>query len=121
EPLRPRTPGLVTMYSCGPTVYRSAHIGNLRTFLLADLVRRALEVGGVEVRQVQNITDVGHMTNEEFDRGEDRMLVSARLEDKSPAEIAEYYTRAFLEDAAALHLQREATYPRGSEHVSQSL
>jgi cysteinyl-tRNA synthetase len=119
EPVRPHTPGRVAMYSCGPTVYRYAHVGNLRTFLLADLVRRALEVGGVEVRQVQNITDVGHMTNERFDRGEDRMLVSARLEDRSPAEIADYYTRAFLEDAAALNLQRAAAYPRASDYVPQ--
>src|SRR4029453_10097516 len=104
EPLRPGTPGRVTMYSCGPTVYRSAHIGNLRTFLLADLVRRALEAGGTEGRQVQNITDVGHMTNEELDRGEDRMLVSARLEGRTPAEIADHYTRAFLADAAAFSL-----------------
>jgi cysteinyl-tRNA synthetase len=119
EPVRPRTPGRVDMYTCGPTVYRNAHIGNLRTFLLADLVRRALEVGGIEVRQVQNITDVGHMTNEEFDRGEDRMLVSARLEDKSPAEIAEHYTGAFLQDAAAFNLQRAAAYPRASDYVPQ--
>ncbi|MFL6297823.1 MAG: cysteine--tRNA ligase, partial [Actinomycetes bacterium] len=119
EPVRPHTPGRVAMYSCGPTVYRYAHVGNLRTFLLADLVRRALEVGGLQVRQVQNITDVGHMTNERFDRGEDRMLVSARLEDRSPAEIADYYTRAFLEDAAALNLQRAAAYPRASDYVPQ--
>src|SRR5215213_1414864 len=119
EPLRPRTPGRVTMYSCGPTVYRSAHIGNLRTFLLADLVRRALEVNGTEVRQVQNITDVGHMTNEEFDRGEDRMLVSARLEDKTPAEIADHYTQAYLRDAAALNLRPAAAYPRASEYIPQ--
>jgi cysteinyl-tRNA synthetase len=121
EPVRPRTPGRVTMYTCGPTVYRYAHIGNLRTFLLADLLRRVLEAGGVEVRQVQNITDVGHMTNERFDRGEDRMLVSARLEDRSPAEIADYYTAAFLEDAAALNLQRAAAYPRASDYVPQML
>src|SRR4029450_383297 len=119
EPVRPRAPGTVAMYTCGPTVYRYAHIGNLRTFLLADLLRRALEADGLAVRQVQTITDVGHMTNEEFDRGEDRMLVSARLEDKSPAEIADYYTRAFLEDAAALNLQRAATYPRASDYVPQ--
>jgi cysteinyl-tRNA synthetase len=119
EPLRPRTPGRVTMYTCGPTVYRYAHIGNLRTFLLADLLRRALEAGGTEVRQVQNITDVGHMTNEEFDRGEDRMLVSARLEDKTPAEIADYYTQAFLADAAALNLRPAAAYPRASDYVPQ--
>jgi cysteinyl-tRNA synthetase len=121
EPVRPRTPGRVAMYSCGPTVYRYAHIGNLRSFLLADLVRRALEAGGTEVRQVQNITDVGHMTNEEFDRGEDRMLVSARLEDKSPAEIAVYYTEAYLADAAALNLQRAAAYPRASDYVPEML
>ena len=119
EPVRPRTPGRVGMYSCGPTVYRYAHIGNLRTFLLADLVRRALEIGGAEVRQVQNITDVGHMTNEEFDRGEDRMLVSARLEDKTPAEIAEHYTKAFLADAAAFNLQPAAEYPRASDYIPQ--
>jgi cysteinyl-tRNA synthetase len=119
EPLQPRTSGKVAMYTCGPTVYRYAHIGNLRTFLVADLLRRALEADGLEVRQVQNITDVGHMTNEEFDRGEDRMLVSARLEDKSPAEIAAYYTEAFLADAAAFNLQPAAAYPRASEYVPQ--
>jgi cysteinyl-tRNA synthetase len=119
EPLRPRTPGRVAMYTCGPTVYRFAHIGNLRTFLLADLLRRALEAEGMQVRQVQNITDVGHMVDEEFDRGEDRMLVSARLEDKSPAEIAAHYTEAFLADAAAFNLQPAAEYPRASEYVPQ--
>ena len=121
EPLRPRTPDRVTMYTCGPTVYRYAHVGNLRTFLLADLLRRALEAGGTEVRQVQNITDDGHMTNEEFDRGEDRMLVSARQEDKSPAEIAQHYTEAYLADAAALNLRPAAAYPRASEYVPQML
>jgi cysteinyl-tRNA synthetase len=119
EPLRPRTPGTVAMYTCGPTVYRYAHIGNLRTFLLADLLRRALEADGMRVRQVQNITDVGHMVDEQFDRGEDRMLVSARLEDKSPAEIAAHYTEAFLADAAAFNLQPAADYPRASEYVPQ--
>jgi len=121
EPVRPRTPGRVTMYTCGPTVYRYAHVGNLRTFLLADLVRRALEAGGAEVHQVQNITDVGHMTNEQFDRGEDRMLVSARLEDKTPAEIADHYTESFLRDVAALNLRPAAAYPRASDYIPQML
>ena len=121
EPVRPRTHGRVTMYTCGPTVYRYAHVGNLRTFLLADLVRRALEAGGAEVHQVQNITDVGHMTNEQFDRGEDRMLVSARLEDKTPAEIADHYTEAFLRDVAALNLRPAAAYPRASDYIPQML
>jgi cysteinyl-tRNA synthetase len=121
EPVRPLRPGRVGMYTCGPTVYRYAHIGNLRTFLLADLVRRALEADGVEVRQVQNITDVGHMVDERFDRGEDRMLVSARLEDKTPEEIAEYYTSAFLEDVAAFNLRPAHSYPRASHYVPQMI
>jgi cysteinyl-tRNA synthetase len=121
QPLRARTPGLVRMYTCGPTVYRSAHIGNLRTFLLADLVRRALEAEGTEVRQVQNITDVGHLTNERFDRGEDRMLVTARLESKTPAEIAEHYTRAYLADAAAMNLRPAHAHPRASDYVPQMM
>ncbi len=121
EPVRPGTPGMVTMYTCGPTVYRYAHIGNMRTFLLADLVRRALEAEGTEVRQVQNITDVGHLTNERFDRGEDRMLVTARLEHKTPAEIAEHYTKAYLADADAMNLRPAQSHPRASEYVPRMI
>jgi cysteinyl-tRNA synthetase len=117
EPVAVPGSGPLRMYTCGPTVYRYAHIGNLRTFLLADLVRRALESEGIAVRQVQNITDVGHLTNERFDHGEDRMLVSARLEGKSPAEIAEHYTQAYLADAAALNLEPAHSYPRASAYV----
>ena len=117
EAVAPRTPGRLRMYTCGPTVYRYAHVGNLRTFLLADLVRRALEADGIQVLQVQNITDVGHLTNERFDHGEDRMLVSARLEGKAPAEIAEHYTQAYLADAAALNLEAADSYPRASAYV----
>jgi cysteinyl-tRNA synthetase len=112
---------VVRMYTCGPTVYRYAHIGNLRTFLLADLVRRALEADGAEVLQVQNITDVGHLTNERFDRGEDKMLVSARLEGKTPAEIAEHYTQAYLADAAAINLRPAHAHPRASQYVPQMI
>src|SRR5256885_7411414 len=88
EEVRPLAPPQVGIYTCGPTVYRFAHIGNLRTYLFADLLCRALELGGLQPRQVKNITDVGHLTDEMFDRGEDKMLVAARLEKKSPAEIA---------------------------------
>jgi cysteinyl-tRNA synthetase len=121
EPVATDGAGPVRMYTCGPTVYRYAHIGNLRTFMLADLVRRALEADGVEVHQVQNITDVGHLTNERFDHGEDRMLVSARLEGRSPAEIAEHYTRAYLADAADLNLEPAHSYPRASAYVPQMI
>src|SRR5919109_2947674 len=88
EPVRPLGHRRVTMYSCGPTVYRPVHIGNLRSFLLPDLIRRALAWEGAAVTQVMNITDVGHMTDELYDRGEDRMLLAAADEGLAPAEIA---------------------------------
>jgi cysteinyl-tRNA synthetase len=109
------------MYSCGPTVYRYAHIGNLRTFLMADLIRRVFEYQGAAVHQIQNITDVGHMTDDQFDTGEDKMLVSAGLEGKSPEEIAAYYTDAFLTDVAAINIQPAAEYPRATAYIPQML
>ena len=80
EPVEPLAPGRVRMYTCGPTVYRYAHVGNLRSYLLADLIRRVLLYHGLDVLHVKNITDVGHLRDERFDRGEDRMLVQAGLE-----------------------------------------
>src|SRR5579864_3616752 len=110
--LTPLRAGAVRIYSCGPTVYRYVHVGNLRTFMLQDLLCRSLEYLGYQTEQVMNITDVGHLTDDTFDRGEDKMLVSARLEKKSPEEIAEYYTSAFMSDATKLNIRRAATYPR---------
>ena len=78
EPFEPLTPPLVRMYSCGPTVYDYAHIGNFRSFLFSDVLRRLLEVAGYEVMHVMNITDVGHMTADDAEGGEDRMAVAAR-------------------------------------------
>ena len=118
QPLEPLAgSGEIRMYSCGPTVYRYAHVGNLRTFLLADLIRRVVLYHGVHVRHVQNITDVGHLRDERFDRGEDRMLVSAGLEDKTPAEIADAYEAAFHADAALINLLPAHVYPRATEHI----
>jgi len=102
EPVEPFDGRRLRMYSCGPTVYRFAHVGNLRTFLLADLIRRAVLYHGVDVFQVQNITDVGHLRDERFDRGEDRMLVAAGLEHKTTQEIADAYEAAFHADAVAI-------------------
>ncbi len=120
EPVVPlRGDGTIRMYSCGPTVYRYAHVGNLRTFLLADLVRRVLLHHGLRVVHVQNITDVGHMRDERFDRGEDRMLVAAKLEDKSPAEIAAAYEAAFHADAALVNLLPAHVFPRATEHIAE--
>jgi cysteinyl-tRNA synthetase len=107
------------MYSCGPTVYRYAHVGNLRTFLLADLIRRAVLYHGIDVFQVQNITDVGHLRDERFDRGEDRMLVAAGLEHKTTQEIADAYEAAFHADAALLNLLPAHVFPRATEHIPE--
>jgi cysteinyl-tRNA synthetase len=121
EELRPVRDGVVRIYSCGPTVYRYAHVGNLRTFMLPDLLCRSLEYLGYKTEQVMNITDVGHLTDDTFDRGEDKMLVSARLENKSPAEIAAYYTEAFMNDAAKLNIGRAAQYPHATHYIPQMI
>jgi cysteinyl-tRNA synthetase len=118
---QPLDRGHVRLYSCGPTVYRYVHIGNLRTFMLPDLLCRSLGYLGYDTTQVMNITDVGHLTDDSFDRGEDKMLVSARLEKKSPEEIAAYYTQAFMDDAAKLNIRRAAEYPHASHFIPQMI
>jgi cysteinyl-tRNA synthetase len=121
EELQPLRDGVVRIYSCGPTVYRYVHVGNLRTFMLPDLLRRSLEYLGYQTEQVMNITDVGHLTDDTFDRGEDKMLVSARLENKSPEEIAAHYTLAFMDDAARLNIRRADHYPRATDYIPQMI
>jgi cysteinyl-tRNA synthetase len=119
EPVEPLEPGRVGMYTCGPTVYRFAHVGNLRSNLLADLIRRVLLYHGLEVIHVKNITDVGHLREDEFDRGEDRMLVSAGLEHKSTAEIADAYEAAFHADEALVNILPAHVFPRATEHIAE--
>jgi len=97
------------------------HVGNLRTFMLPDLLRRSLEYLGYQTEQVMNITDVGHLTDDTFDRGEDKMLVSARLENKSPEEIAAHYTTAFMDDAAKLNIRRAEHYPHATHYIPQMI
>ena len=121
EAVRPLAPGAVSMYSCGPTVYRPVHIGNLRSFLLGDLIRRALVWTGLSVRQVMNITDVGHMTDEIYDRGEDKMLLAAADEGLSPEEIAAKYEAAFHRDSARLGIVPAEVYPKASGHIGQMI
>src|SRR5216683_851930 len=121
ENLQPVREGIVRIYSCGPTVYRYVHVGNLRTFMLPDLLCRSLEYLGYQTEQVMNITDVGHLTDDTFDRGEDKMLVSARLENKSPAEIAAHYTAAFMDDAAKINIRRAALYPHATQYIPQMI
>jgi cysteinyl-tRNA synthetase len=121
EELRPVRDGIVRIYSCGPTVYRFAHVGNLRTFMFPDLLRRSLEYLGYRTEQVMNITDVGHLVDDTFDRGEDKMLVAARLESKSPEEIADFYTDAFLKDVASVNIRPPDHSPRATAYVAQMI
>ncbi|HEY3241339.1 MAG TPA: cysteine--tRNA ligase, partial [Acidimicrobiia bacterium] len=121
EPVRPLQAARVTMYSCGPTVYRPVHIGNLRSFLLSDLIRRALAWEGVAVYQVMNITDVGHMTDELHDRGEDKMLLAAADEGLSAAQVAAKYEATFHRDMARIAILPAEVYPRASDHLTQMI
>jgi cysteinyl-tRNA synthetase len=121
EPVEPMDGQTVRMYTCGPTVYRYAHVGNLRSYLLADLIRRTLRYHGLSVLQVKNITDVGHLRDERFDRGEDRMLVQAGLEQKTSAEIADAYEAAFHADEAAVNILPAHVFPRATDHIPEML
>ena len=123
RPFRPLAPGpeaTVRMYNCGPTVYGRVHVGNLRTFLFADTLRRWLEVRGHRVRQVMNITDVGHLQGD-ADEGEDKIEAQARREQRDPWEISRGFTALFLRDVRELGLLEPAVRPKASEHVPEML
>jgi cysteinyl-tRNA synthetase len=108
--------GLVKIYCCGPTVYRPAHVGNLRTFLLADLIKKTLELNGLAVKLVQNITDVGHMTEDVEE--EDKILSQSALEKVDPFSLARKYELIFHNDLALLNIAKADLYPRASESIS---
>ena len=120
ETFRPIKAGRVGMYHCGPTVYDQAHIGNMRTYIMADLIRRTFEYLGYEVRQVMNVTDVGHLTSD-ADEGEDRMLVGARRAGRGPWEIAEHFTRLFFQDSVALNILRPHVVCKATEHIPEMI
>lgn len=106
--------GVVSIYCCGPTVYRDAHVGNLRTFLLSDLATRAIEIAGKKARLIQNITDVGHMAD---DIDEDKMLSQSKLESTDPYAIARKYEDRFHADLKLLNIVPASNYPRASESI----
>ncbi len=110
ERLRPRVPGRVGVYTCGPTVYAASHIGNLRTFVFEDLLRRALELRGLEVTQVMNLTDV-----------DDKTIRDAKETGKSLAEVTDPWVDAFFRDLDRLHVQRAHEYPRATDHVPEMI
>jgi cysteinyl-tRNA synthetase len=122
--LRPFTPlhegGAVGMYTCGPTVYDYQHIGNYRTFLFEDVLRRVLEWNGYRVRHVMNITDVGHLTSD-ADTGEDKMEKGARRTGKSAWEIAQLYTEAFVADLKVLNIEDPAVLCRATDHIREQI
>src|SRR5512143_1147696 len=117
EPLRPPEVGL---YTCGPTVYDFAHIGNLRTYVFEDILRRALETTGYRVRHVMNITDVGHLTSD-ADTGEDRMEKGSRRTGQSAWQIAEFYTQAFRDDLKRLNILEPTTWCRATDHIAEQI
>lgn len=120
EEFKPVNEGTVSIYSCGPTVYQYAHIGNLRTYVFMDILRRVLKYNGYELKHVMNITDVGHLVAD-ADEGEDKMVKTARETQKSPWEIAEYYTGVFMNDIAALNIGKPEYVPKATDHISEML
>jgi len=120
EPFKPLRKGIVTMYNCGLTVYDYAHIGNLRAFTFADVLRRYLEYKGFTVKQVMNFTDVGHMFSD-VDIGEDKMEAAAKRERKDPWAIAEFYIKAFLEDSKKMNFEEPMARPRATEHINDMI
>jgi cysteinyl-tRNA synthetase len=119
QDLDPVEPSRVTIYSCGPTVYRYAHIGNLRSYLMTDWLRRLLETQGYAVRHVKNITDVGHMRQDMLERGEDKVIAAAIAEGKSPSQIADHYTEAFMRDERKLNILPAHEFPRATANVAE--
>ncbi|MEA3019968.1 MAG: cysteinyl-tRNA synthetase [Actinomycetota bacterium] len=116
----PRTPPRVGMYSCGPTVYAYAHIGNMRTYVFSDTLRRALRWKGFDVLQVMNITDVGHLTSD-ADEGDDKLEVAAKREQRNIWEIAEHYTRSFKDDLARLRILEPDVWCKATDHIPQMI
>ena len=108
----------VRMYSCGPTVYSYAHIGNFRTYIFMDTLRRVLKYNGYELKHVMNITDVGHLESD-ADEGEDKMEKAARKEKKDPYEIANFYTKIFLKDMEKLNIDKPEIITKATENISQ--
>lgn len=120
EVFRPIVEGKASVYACGPTVYHYAHIGNLRTYVFEDLLRRTLARAGYQVNHVMNVTDVGHLQSD-ADEGEDKMSIAAEREQKSPWDIAKYYEDAFFEDTRRLGILRPHTVCRATDHIPEMI
>ncbi len=120
EVFKPMDERKVKIYSCGPTVYKNATIGNMRTNLFQDILRRVLRYNGYTLKHAMNITDVGHLVSD-GDEGEDKMLKSAREEHKSPMEIANYYTELFFQDLKSLNIETPEIICKATDHIKEML
>ena len=118
EEIIPVNPGIINMYTCGPTVYHYAHIGNLRTYISEDVLEKALTFIGYKVNRVMNITDVGHLVGD-GDTGEDKMLVASQREHKSAYEIAKFYTDAFKSDCDKLNIKWPETVSPATDNIDE--
>lgn len=116
EKFTPNEDGIVRMYTCGPTVYHYAHIGNLRTYIFEDILEKGLEYLGYDVLRVMNITDVGHLTSD-ADSGEDKMELASKREHKSVYDIANFYENAFFQDCSKLNIRKPAVVEKASAHI----
>ena len=116
EEFVPINPKEVSIYTCGPTVYYYAHIGNLRAYLFMDTLRRVLKYNGYNLKHVMNITDVGHLVSD-ADEGEDKMIKASKREHKDPFEIAEFYTDMFMKDLKALNIDKPEIIAKATEHI----
>lgn len=124
EEFKPINPGKVGMYTCGPTVYDYIHIGNIRAYLTADILRRYLQFQGYEVRTIKNVTDVGHLTDDDIDQGdsgEDKILRKAANERKSPKEIARFYEEEFKKTEKEMNVLPANYFPRATAHVNKMI
>ena len=123
--IKPSTKGVLKIYACGPTVYRDAHVGNMRTFLLTDLIKRLAQYQGLEVELIQNITDVGHMADDQglggVDEGqldtEDRLITQASKEASDALSIARKYEKSFHKDLKILNIFPATNYQKASESI----
>src|SRR3989338_6782703 len=120
EPLKPIKKNIVSLYTCGPTVYNFAHIGNLRTYVFEDFLKRVLRYNNLKIKHVMNITDVGHLTSD-ADEGEDKMEKGALREGKTAWEIARFYTQAFKNDLRRLNILKPDIMPRASDHIKEQI
>ena len=120
EEFKTHTPGHVEMYTCGPTVYHFAHIGNLRSYIMEDVLEKYLRFSGYSVNRVMNITDVGHLTSD-ADEGEDKIAKKARLEQLEPMEVAHYYTERYHRAMDALNVETPSIEPYASGHIIEQI